>query len=205
MPHESLTPEEAARPTFRIDALLWLVVLLTLGTCWVYDRATQPTARTVDALDGAVAVDLPAGWASHETEEGLAVEHPTLEGAPPTLRVTRVATDLEPTERDGAVTRMEEARARDGVGFRVLDVEEPTDAFGGNEATMVWWAMAQDPPGRRPGDAVVPHIVEGVDALVVTPAGEAFHVEAFGVRGAETVEEELRTTLRGVRIIGGRS
>lgn len=203
MPREPLAIHDDARPTLATDGSIWLVALLLLGGSYGFSMTTQPPARTVDALDGAVAVTLPSGWAHHEEGGTVTAEHPSMDGMPPTLSVRRLDEELDPMGRDLAIARMEEERADHGVGFRVLHVDERTDAFGGNEATLVWWAMSQDPPGSRPGDAVIPLVVEGVDALVLTPGGEAFHVEAFEATHGIDVEDELQDVLRQLRIVGG--
>jgi len=203
MPRETLALDNDARPTLLTDGSIWLVALLLLGGSYGFSMTTQPAARTVDALDGAVAVTLPSGWAHAEEGSTITAEHPSMDGMPPTLSVRRLEEELDPMGRDLAIARMEEERADHGVGFRVLHVDELTDAFGGNEATLIWWAMSQDPPGSRPGDAVIPLVVEGVDALVITPGGEAFHVEAFEATHGIDVEDELQDVLRQLRIVGG--
>ncbi len=205
MPREPLHLEDEARPTLMTDGALWLLALLLLGGSYGFAMATQPPARTVDALDGAVSASLPSGWAHSEEGDTFTAEHPSMDGMPPTLMVRRMGEELDPLARDLAVTRMEEERASHGVGYRVLHVDELEDAFGGNRATLVWWAMSQDPPGSRPGDAVIPLVVEGVDALVTTPAGESFHVEAFEATHGVDVEDELQRVLRELRIVGGAS
>ncbi len=203
MSREPLALDDGARPTLATDGAVWLVVLLILGGSYGFAMTTQPPARTVDALDGSVSLSLPSGWAHAESEGVLTAEHPSMDGMPPTLSVRRFDEELDPMARDLAITRMEEERAGHGVGFRVLHVDELDDAFGGNQATLVWWAMSQDPPGSRPGDAVSPLVVEGVDALVIAPSGEAFHVEAFQATHGIDVEDELQRTLRDLRIVGG--
>jgi len=205
MPREALHLDDEARPTLLTDGTVWLVALLLLGGSYAFAQSTQPPARTVDALDGAVAVTLPSGWAHGEEDAFFTAEHPSMDGMPPTLTVTRLEGELDPMARDIALARMEEERADHGVGYRVLHIDERTDAFGGNEATLVWWAMSQDPPGSRAGDAVVPLVVEGVDALVHTPGGESFHVEAFEATHGVDVEDELQRILRELRIVGGAS
>ena len=205
MPREPLALDDDAHFFLMTDGAIWGVALLLLGGSYGFGMSTQPPARTVDALDGAVSVTLPSGWAHSEDGDTLTAEHPSMDGMPPTLSVRRLDETLDPMGRDLAVARMEEDRASHGVGFRVLHVDETADAFGGNEATLVWWAMSQDPPGSRPGDAVIPLVVEGVDALVITPGGEAFHVEAFEATHGVDVEDELRQALDELRIIGGGS
>lgn len=203
MSRDTLELDDRARPTLVTDGAIWLVALALLGGSYGFAMTTQPPARTVDALDGSVSLTLPSGWAHGESDGVLTAEHPSMDGMPPTLSVTRIDEELDPMAHDLAVTRMEEERAEHGVGFRVLHVDEVDDAFGGNQATLIWWAMSQDPPGSRPGDAVLPLVVEGVDALVITPSGEAFHVEAFEATHGIDVEDELERTLRELRIVGG--
>lgn len=205
MPREPLHLDDDARPTLMTDGSVWLVALLLLGGSYAFAQGTQQPARTVDALDGAVSLTLPSGWAHHEGGGGLTAEHPSMDGMPPTLAVRRLEDELDPMAIDLAITRMEEDRASHGVGYRVLHVEEADDVFGGNRATLVWWAMSQDPPGSQPGEAVIPLVVEGVDALVVTPGGDAFHVEAFQATHGVDVADELQRVLGGLRIVGGAS
>ena len=203
MSREILTVDDRARPTLAVDGAVWLcTAALVLGS-YAFVRAHEPDARVDDALGGAVSAAVPGGWASSELDGTLTLEHPSMDGMPPTVRVRRLAGSMDPMARDLAVARMEQERAGDGAGFRVLHVDEVTDGFGGNQATLVWWAMAQDPPGSRAGDAVLPLVVEGVDALVLAPDGSAFHVAAFEAANGLDVENELRQTLLGVRIIGG--
>ena len=101
---------------------------------------------------------------------------------------------------DLEVTRMQEARAATGAGYRVLHVDE-RDAVGGHRSTWIWYAIVRDPPGAEPGAAVFPIVVVGVDLLVVTDQGSAWHVAAFEpLHESPDDEGNLRAIVEGLRI-----
>ena len=150
MSRETLAVDHDARPTLRIDGAVWLTALALVVGGTLYLRSAEPPGRTLDALSGAVSVDVPRGWASSERDGVLSVEHPSLDGMPPSVRIQKLADTMAPLAQDLALTRLQEERAAQGAAYRVLHVDEVEDAFGGNHATLVWWAMTQDPPGSRP-------------------------------------------------------
>ncbi len=168
-----------------------------------------PAARDVRAFGGQVLIPLPPGWSSHENTQGehptFVAQVPTIEGLSPTMRVEPVeAHDESGTGalfRDLEVARMQEARASEGVGYRVLDIDERQPEEG-PQSTWVWYALVRDPPNVAPGAAVLPVVVLGVDVLVTTGAGHAWHVAASQpARGGPDDKDTLRRLVEGLRFL----
>lgn len=193
----------------RMDLGPWIVTLALLAGSVAYARATAPAPREVHAFEGHVLFSLPAGWSFSEnqlasdddTHTVFVAQQPSLNSIHPTVLVEPV--DVEGSADalfiDLEVTRMQEARAESGVGYRVLHVDE-RDAVGGHKSTWVWYAIVRDPPDSEPGAAVYPIVVVGVDVLVVTEDG-AWHIAAFEpLHESPDDEGHLRSIVEGLRI-----
>ncbi|MCB9603553.1 MAG: hypothetical protein H6720_24810 [Sandaracinus sp.] len=186
-----------------VDLGVWVIAVVLLGSGYAYARSTEPGARRVFAFEGAMHANLPAGWSSHEEEGRFVAQLPGLDGVPPTVVVEPLTV---PDDEEGAalffdleLTRMQEARAEGGVGFRVLHVDE-REGPGGSTGTWVWYAIVREPPGASPGDAVLPVLVHGVDVLVKTRGGHAWHVGAFEpLHGSDDEERRLASVVEGIR------
>lgn len=187
----------APRP---IDLGVWLVVALLFGASAAFARVSQPESRTVDGLDGAVHLTLPAGYSMQDRDGEFVVQRPALSSVAPRLsirRLTRPATVDPALFRDLELTRIERERALSGVGYRTLDAgDEP--AFGAEHSSFSRYAVVRDPPLAQAGDAVMPLVVTGLDALVMN-GEDAYHVstsvDATDADGAA----ELDTLLAGLR------
>lgn len=187
----------------------WIVTAVLLAGSVAYGRAAAPTAREVRAFEGRVLFPLPAGWSGHEETSGehraFVAQRPTVQGLAPTVLVEPV----EPPDEGGAdalfrdleVARMQEVRASRGVGYRVLHIDERAPE-GGPRSTWVWYAIVRDPPNVPAGAAVLPIVVVGADVLVITEAGNAWHVAAFqpAHSGADD-EAALRRIVEGLRFL----
>lgn len=201
---EASAPNELlieARPS--VDLGVWIVAIVLAGSGLAYARQTEPPARRVFAFEGAMSATLPAGWSGHEQEGRFVAQLPSLDGIPPTVVVEPLQMPSDPEQaalfHDLELARMQESRARSGVGFRVLHVDERPSPEGGSE-TWVWYAIVRDPPGSQAGDAVLPVIVHGVDVLYTRASGRAFHVGAFEpLHGSDGDEGSLRAVVEGVR------
>lgn len=186
-----------------VDLGVWIVAIVLAGSGYAYAKQTEPSARRVFAFERSVSVQLPAGWSGHEEDDRFVAQLPGLDGVPPTVLVEPVEVPSDPEAaamfHDLELTRMQEARARSGVGFRVLHVDERS-GDDGSASTWVWYAIVREPPGSSPGDAVIPVIVHGVDVLVTTRSGRAWHVGAFEpLHGSDDDERNLRAVVEGVR------
>ena len=186
-----------------VDLGVWIVAIALAGSGYAYAKQTEPSARRVFAFDGGVSVQLPAGWSGHEHDARFVAQLPGLDGVPPTVLVEPIEVPTDPSAaamfHDLELTRMQQARAESGVGFRVLHVDERTTEDGAT-GTWVWYAIVRDPPGSSPGDAVIPVIVHGVDVLTTTRSGRAWHVGAFEpLHGSDDDERNLRAVVEGVR------
>lgn len=185
----------------------WVITLALLAGSVAYARTTAPAPRDVHAFDGRVVFSLPAGWSFSEDE--LDDDHRVFVAQRPSLDPIHPTVMVEPVEVEGTadalfvdleVTRMQEARAERGVGYRVLHVDE-RDAVGGHKSTWIWYAIVRDPPGAEPGAAVLPIVVVGVDVLVITEEGSAWHVAAFEpLHESPDDEGNLRAIVEALRI-----
>ena len=190
-----------------LDTGVFVAVLLLLALGASLGRHGQPEARAARAFDGAVRFTVPAGWAGHEEEhEGrtqYVAQLPGFDGVRPTVIIENVTPEggVDPLFADLQLARIHEAREAEGVGYRVLHVDERA-SFGGHDATWTWYAMVVDPPHADPGAAVLPIVVVGVDVLVLTAEGEAWQVRAFEpAHDSADDEDELERILATVRIV----
>ena len=185
----------APRP---IDVGVWLAVALLFGGSAAFARISQPERRTIQGLDGAVQLTLPAGYGVQNEADELVVQRPALGSIAPRLSVRRVVrpTTVDPALfRDLELTRIEQERAHSGLGYRTLDAgDEPS--FGAEHSSFSRYAVVQDPPLARAGDAVMPRVVTGLDALVVN-GEDAYHVstsvDASDSEGAAELDAILAT------------
>ncbi len=202
-PSGSSTEPRPAESRPSADVGVALVAALLAGSGLAYAHETAPPARRVFAFDGAMSASLPGGWSGHEEEGRFVAQLPGLEGISPTVVVEPLEVPSDPEQaalfHDLELARMQESRASRGVGFRVLHVEERASVEGSGGETWVWFAIVRDPPGTQAGDAVLPVIVHGVDVLVTTAAGRAFHVGAFEpLHGSDGDEGSLRAIVEGI-------
>lgn len=191
----------------RMDWGPWVLTVALLAGSVAYARTTAPAARDVHGFDGHVVFSLPAGWSF--SEDTVSEDHRVFVAQQPSLNPIHPTVLVEPVEVEGnadalfvdlEVTRMQEARARAGVGYRVLHVDE-RDAVGGHKSTWIWYAIVRDPPDVQAGAAVLPIVVVGVDVLVVTDRGRAWHVAAFEpLHESPDDEGHLRAIVEGLRI-----
>jgi len=172
------------QPTPRLDPAVWLMTALLIGGGVAFARGSAPPAHTVTAFDGAVTATVPSGWASYEEEGHLLIHKPTIDEISPTVEVRPLETDGDPLFADLALARLHHQRAETGVGYRVLHAED-RPSFGGHQASFTHYAIVQDPPGVEPGAAVLPLLVVGVDVLVLTDDGRAYHVASYETRDTD--------------------
>jgi len=196
----------------RMDWGPWVVTLALLAGSIAYARASAPAPRDVHAFDGHVVFSLPAGWSF--SEDRLDDDHRVFVAQRPSLEPIHPTVVVEPVEVEGEadalfidleVTRMQEARAARGVGYRVLHVDERDgstgDGVGGHKSTWIWYAIVRDPPDVEAGAAVLPIVVIGVDVLVITEEGNAWHVAAFEpLHESPDDEGNLLAIVEGLRI-----
>ncbi|MEM9072145.1 MAG: hypothetical protein AAGE52_26805 [Myxococcota bacterium] len=194
------SPEHRLATLPSIDWGPWLVAALLLGGSIAYARGFAPEERHARAFDGHVLFDLPHGWSAHQESDAFVAQLPTLDAIAPTVLVEPIETDTtDALFQDLEVARMQQSRASGGIGYRVLHVDE-RDALGGHRSTWVWYAIVRDPPDARPGAAVMPIVVVGVDILVITAEGHAWHVAAFEPEHESADDEqELRRIVDGLR------
>lgn len=187
----------APRP---IDAGVWIAAALLLTASAGFARVARPGAHPLRALDGHVALTVPPGLTADETGGALIVRRPALGSVAPTLRVELLErpADVPPALfNDLALTRIERERARSGVGYRTLDAGE-APAFAAEHSSYSRYAVVRDPPLSQPGDAVMPVVVTGFDALVVN--GErVYHVSTSVEASDQTGERELDALLASLR------
>jgi hypothetical protein len=96
---------------------------------------------------------------------------------------------------DLTLARIEQSTQQSGVGYRVLSSDSKL-AFGNHPATLTYHALVKDPPGSAPGAAVLPVVVEGMDALVITASGKAWRVSAEAPVGQRHELERVLDSLR---------
>lgn len=138
-----------------VDLGVWVVAIVLAGSGYAYAKQTEPSARRVFAFERSVSVQLPAGWSGHEEDERFVAQLPGLDGVPPTVLVEPVAVPSDPEAaamfHDLELTRMQETRARGGVGFRVLHVEERSDDGATSTSTPCTITGITASPGELPG------------------------------------------------------
>ncbi|MEZ4252502.1 MAG: hypothetical protein R3B99_30195 [Polyangiales bacterium] len=187
-----------------VDLGVWVIAVVLLGSGYAYARSTEPAARRVFAFEGAMHASLPAGWSSHEEEGRFVAQLPGLDGVPPTVVVEPLTV---PDDEEGAalffdleLTRMQEARASGGVGFRVLHVDE-RDVPDGTTGTWVWYAIVREPPGASPRGRGAPGARPRRRRLgEKTRNGHAWHVGAFEpLRKRRRRERRLASVVEGIR------
>jgi len=187
----------APRP---VDLGVWLAVFLLFGASAAFARIAQPESRSLDGLGGHVHLTLPAGYSVDEASGELTVQRPALGSAAPQLSIRRLTRPeaMDPALfRDLELTRIEGRRAQSGVGYRTLEAgDEP--AFGAEHSSYSRYAVVQDPPLSRAGDAVMPLVITGLDALVMN-GEDAYHVSTSVDASDSTGAAELETLLEGVR------
>ncbi len=188
-----------------LDAALLASTALLLAAGFSYARATTPGARHVTALGGALVLTVPRGWSGAAEPGRYRTSAPGLSDHGATLSVREIAVPgggpgLPADFVDLELARIERVTARSGVGYRVIETEERA-AFGQSRSHWTHYAIVRDPRGSAPGAAVLPAVLRGVDVLVTTGAGRAFHVQAEApadVFGEQT--GPLRRTIESVRI-----
>jgi hypothetical protein len=208
----------------RVDAPVLAIAALLLAGGLAYARSTVPGARPVRALGGELRLTLPAAWVGSEHDGVYTARRASIEALGPSIEVRAVA----PPPREAAaeagdedflfaasapsgahdaalaveneLARMEDERRQSGAGYRVLQSEEKR-AFGGHRSTWSHFAIVRDPPGTRPGVAIVPLVVRGVDVLVPRRDGGCWRVSAEApAEPGGALDEGVTRTLEGLRL-----
>jgi hypothetical protein len=181
-----------------VDLPVLVIAFFFVAGGYVYAHSSVPPARVTRAFGGELRVTLPAGWSGARHGNAYIVTQPRLDGMSPTLLIE----SIEPPEGgpdpmwvDLTLARIEQSTQSSGVGYRVLSSDSKL-AFGNHPATLTYHALVKDPPGTAPGAAVLPVVVEGIDALVTTAAGRAWRVSAEAPLGQR---QDLDRVLDSVR------
>ena len=182
------------------DVGVWMAAALLLGSSAAFGRVAGPGSRSLDALGGDVHMNVPAGYSTTEDADGVSVQRPALGSVAPSLAVRRIAlpAGTDPALfRDLELTRIERARADSGVGYRTLEAGD-TAAFGAEHSSFSRYAVLRDPPLSVAGDAVMPIVVVGMDALVMN-GGAAYHVSTEVDASDEAGAAQLAVMLQSLR------
>lgn len=180
--------EATKRPWLRLNPYLpvadWRVLLVAsslLGAGAAYSYASRVPARWMLLAEGSVRLELPAGWSLDSSKNVYSAHPPSLGDVSPTLQVRalrltqphRVAAWL-----DLMAERAEQSRAMWGAAYRVLRSEEKK-AFGKHPSLWTYFSVVRDPDDAVAGAAVLPVVVVGVDIVVATREGNAYHIAAW--------------------------
>jgi hypothetical protein len=181
VPNKNMPIEKA--PAFRwtrLEVAVPLILALCLGAAWTFKTSLVSGERVLHALDGRLALTVPAGWTAEEDDGSVIVSVPTFGPAVGLVARIDAVPETGPMARDLFMARIAEERASEGLGYRVIDGGERR--FGSVEGMLTHYALVIEPEES----SALPVVVRGVD--VVASIDDAhllrLHVSGPAVEGA---------------------
>lgn len=189
-------------PLVDVGVIASALVLLACGAAFAHFSAAP--SRWTSLLGNSVRLQLPARWSVDQEGGIIAVHPPSLGDVPSTLEIRPlrpVGVDMASVWLDVMTARVEAERANWGTSYRVLRSEQKK-AFGQHPSSWTYFAAVRDPGGVLSGAAVLPVVVVGVDIVLTTSQGRAYHLAAWAPAAEfEDPDSPIQNLLNSLQIL----